>query len=310
MLINYHNHTPTGTVLVPWGWTTEKSPNDEGLVAIAQRYSALNGYAWKYALYAVSGNTRDWAYGELGIPAYVVELKGTDFVSTCVEINRAITDNVKAIQLSLGISDRPYDRIRGPEVGDIPPPPDVSSGSMMRLEAPLSARRVRSTVHGAEVLIGKAGGPDTAWPVPAPDAPRGMGLPMTAADGAFDLALETGVAEIDTTGFAAGEYYAVVRAVGPEGHWGPGKAIFFTVSPGPEPMETPAPSDTPSPTATETPTMAPTPTIGPSSTPEPTPTEGPGPSPTPGTVPTSTPVPTVSLPCNCELFLPWSRAWR
>ncbi len=313
MLINFHNYTPTGTVLVPWGWTTRKSPNDEGLVAIAQRYTLLNGYAWSYSLYPVSGNTRDWGYGELGIPAYVVELRGSDFVSTCAEIDRVIEDNVPAVLLSLGISDRPYDRIRGPEVAAILPPAEVEAGSLLRIDVRIDARRVRSTVFGAEVMVGRAGGTGggtggPTWPLPAPDAARGSALPMSPVDGSFDLAIETGAVEIDTTGLAPGEYYAVVRAVDPAGHWGPEGAIFFTVladtSPGPTETPTPAGtvptpdatlSATPSrePTATATPTLEPT--IGPSSTPEPTSIIR----------PSATATPTESKPCKCEVHFPW-----
>lgn len=312
MLINYHSYTPTGTVLVPWGWTTRKSPNDEGLVAIAQRYTALNGYGWSYSLYPVSGNTRDWGYGELGIPAYVVELRGRDFVPTCAEVDRVIEDNVPAVLLALGISDRPYDRIRGPEVVAIIPPAPVEAGSPLRIEARLDARRVRSTIHGAEVLVGRAGGTGDAgggpspWPLPAPDAPRGSGIPMLPVDGAFDLAIESGEVEVDTAGLEAGEYYAIVRAVDPVGHWGPERAIFFTVLPGSDPTASATP--TPSPTASPSPSGSPEPS--PSGTPSGTPTAGtpgtPEPTPTPADVPSATAAP----PCTCELFLPWGRVDR
>ncbi len=73
-LINLHNYT-SGVILVPWGWTTANSANNAQLEAIAYKMSTYNSYGVQHALYPVSGNTRDWAYGELGIPAYVASWK-------------------------------------------------------------------------------------------------------------------------------------------------------------------------------------------------------------------------------------------
>ena len=57
---------------MPWGWTTALSPNNAQLVAIAEKFitqTTAPVYNWEFPLYPVSGNTRDWGYGELGIPS-------------------------------------------------------------------------------------------------------------------------------------------------------------------------------------------------------------------------------------------------
>ncbi|MEI2688988.1 MAG: M14 family zinc carboxypeptidase [Anaerolineae bacterium] len=66
-LINLHNYVGGGVILVPWGWTTALAPNNAQLVAITQKmrtYTTSPVYNWQYSLYPVSGNTRDWAYGD------------------------------------------------------------------------------------------------------------------------------------------------------------------------------------------------------------------------------------------------------
>ena len=61
--------------LYPWGWTGSLAPNDADLGNIARHMSAVNaggnGYDahTSYNLYAVDGDTVDWAYGERGIAA-------------------------------------------------------------------------------------------------------------------------------------------------------------------------------------------------------------------------------------------------
>ena len=71
-MINFHNYTSPGTMLYPWSWTEARAPNYEGLSTIAAQYAAPIGYVTKNSLYPVSGDARDWAYGELGIPGYVI----------------------------------------------------------------------------------------------------------------------------------------------------------------------------------------------------------------------------------------------
>jgi len=83
MMINFHNVTLPGKVLVPWGWSRSPSPNDAELFAIARRYGAGNGYESQYALYPASGETRDWAYGELGNPGLRHRAGGRGLSSPC-----------------------------------------------------------------------------------------------------------------------------------------------------------------------------------------------------------------------------------
>ena len=134
LLINLHNVTE-GVVLVPWGWTTALSPNNAQLVAIAEKFitqTTAPVYNWQYSLYPVSGNTRDWGYGELGIPSYVIELYGDDFFSSCSLLPGIISNMLPVLKYAALISDLPYQRVYGPDARNVataptPLPPAIRS---------------------------------------------------------------------------------------------------------------------------------------------------------------------------------------
>ncbi len=237
MMINFHNATWPGTTLVPWGWTTERSANDEGLWAIGERYSLHNGYRTQYSLYPVSGNTRDWGYGELGIPAYVIELQGRDFVSPCIELPVVLRQNREAIEMSLALSDLPYQRIRGPEVARASvEPARVRAGQRVRVRARVSDLRAGAdALAEARLSIGQSGGL-TVGQLPGPGLPPEAGLPMQAEDGAFDEVSEWVTLSLDTSELQPGSYYLVLRGRdaaaredGQSGFWGNPRAVGLEI---------------------------------------------------------------------------------
>lgn len=229
LLINFHNATWPGTMLVPWGWTTEKSPNDAELWAIAERYTAFNSYVIQYSLYPVSGNTRDWSYGELGIPSYVIELQGDDFVSACAELPGIIQQNLDGITAMLSLADRPYTRIRGPEVTRVEVHPAGAAGDVAIVARATDLRTGGGLVAGAELTLAPAGGAPDGWPLPGGGVEPGMGLPMAAADGAFDGRSEDVAARVPVAGLDAGRYLATVRAVDADGNWGTAHAVWIEI---------------------------------------------------------------------------------
>ena len=234
LLVNFHNATWPGTMLVPWGWTEAKSPNDTDLFAIATRYAAFNGYKTQYSLYPVSGNTRDWGYGELGIPAYVVELQGRDFVSPCVELPGILRQNLPAIEMLLGLADRPYERIRGPEVARASvSPPRVVAGGSVRLRARVTDLRAGGeAVAEVRLSVGRIGGL-AAGDLPAPGLAADAGLAMQAEDGAFDERSEWVVLDLDTSGLLPGRYYLALRGrdamISEPSNWGAAQALWLDV---------------------------------------------------------------------------------
>jgi hypothetical protein len=232
ILINFHNATNPGTVLMPWGWSQSRTPNDADIMAIASQYASFNRYKTQYALYPVSGNTRDWGYGELGIPSYVIELQGREFITSCDELPDVIESNLAPLQLMLNLSDRPYIRINGPEATAVQAPAMVRQGEPVTIRARLDESRAgRQAITGAEVLVSRFGGFDAGALYPDPGRPTGQGLAMAAADGAFNSSIENAVLELDTTGLAPGRYYIVTRGRDVNGNWGAGVATFLDVLP-------------------------------------------------------------------------------
>lgn len=230
-LINFHNATYPGTVLVPWGWTEDPSPNDADLLAIGQRYAMHNGYNVQYSLYPVSGNTRDWSYGVLGIPSYVIELQGATFVGPCTELAGVIAHNLPPLRLVAGLADRPYRRINGPEVSWLRGPEAVTQGDTARIVARLSELRSGGqTVSEARLAIAAPGGaaPEGAT---APGAGPDAGWAMAPRDGAFDERTETAVLELDTSDLPPGRYYLTVRGADDGARWGAAEAVWLDVAP-------------------------------------------------------------------------------
>ncbi|NLF37988.1 hypothetical protein GX586_00995, partial [bacterium] len=79
ILVSLHSYSEL--VLWPWGYGSAVAPNNAGLQRIGQKFTTYNSYTPQKAsqLYYASGDSVDWAYGALGIPAYTFEC-GTTFI--------------------------------------------------------------------------------------------------------------------------------------------------------------------------------------------------------------------------------------
>jgi hypothetical protein len=219
ILLNYHNATVPGTVLIPWGWTDEPSPNDYELRMIGNRLARDPGYEVRNALYPVSGNTRDWGYGELGVPSFVIELEGDDFFTSCAVLPEVIGGQIGPLETALGLADRPYLRIQGPEVLSVTVGTDPH-------EIRASARGTGPIEAAEAVLASPDGEPIDA--LPGLDAPEGAGIPMTATDGVLDSPSEDVTLDIDALALGPGRHLVVVRASG-QGAWGIAHAAWVTI---------------------------------------------------------------------------------
>jgi murein tripeptide amidase MpaA len=71
-------HSYGDFIIVPWGHTSAKAPNDTQLRALGAAMAESNGYrvgtGSETVGYGVSGTTDDMAYGELGIASYTYEI--------------------------------------------------------------------------------------------------------------------------------------------------------------------------------------------------------------------------------------------
>lgn len=226
-LINLHNVVSGGMILVPWGWTTALAPNNAQLVAITQKMRTTTTspvYNWQYSLYAVSGNTRDWAYGELGIPAYVIELDGNDFFTSCGLLPNVVNNMLPLLKYAATISDRPYMRVYGPDARTVAASPaSLPSGSSLTVTAQINdTQNGNQAIAAAELFLVRRGGVTPGDP--------GTGTAMAAVDGGFNASVESVTATLSTAGLGRGRYVTLVRGKDAGNNWGPFSAASFEVS--------------------------------------------------------------------------------
>ncbi|PZS06140.1 MAG: hypothetical protein DLM69_00375, partial [Candidatus Chloroheliales bacterium] len=302
--------------LYPWGWTGSPAPNGADIANIGQHMSASNAYPPGNSyqscqppncLYSVSGDSIDWAYGVLGIPAYTPEVSGNGFFPSYSYSQNTIWPENRGQLLYLAkIARTPYLTTRGPDTSNVATNPmTVTQGTPSNLSATInyawSNNSYAQNVAAAEYYV------DT------PPWVGGTAIPMNGTFGGAQTVPVT--ATVDTSGLTVGRHILLVRGRGVNDYqglhsWGPITAAFLDVLPNGGATPTPGPSNTPTLTntpapATSTPTSTPIPTATRTSTPLPaTNTPLPAtntpvpPTNTPGG-PTSTPVPTnTTAPTN------------
>ena len=111
-------HTYSELILYPWGYTRDpiETHVDQITFSTMANYMAeQNGYTPQQAaeLYPTTGDTTDWAYGELGIFAFTYELSpaspfGGAFYPKPDVFDRALPDNYAALLLAIGLANDPY----------------------------------------------------------------------------------------------------------------------------------------------------------------------------------------------------------
>ncbi len=113
-------HTFSELILYPWGHTYDGIGNEKDYNAFQKMATTMaewNHYTAEQAssLYIASGDTTDWAYGELGIFAFTFELSpssdtfGTDgFYPGETLIQKVFNDNLQPCLYLLRLADNPY----------------------------------------------------------------------------------------------------------------------------------------------------------------------------------------------------------
>lgn len=212
-------HSFSNLVLWPWGNIEAPAPNRDDLQAIGDKFATYNGYTScqpSLCLYLTNGASDDWAYGELGIPAFTFEI-GDDFMPSYSEIDaRQWPDNAPAFFYATKIARTPYQTIHGP---------DVLGLSVAGAEPSLTLTATLNDANNGNLPIAAAHYTiDTPpWVLNTPPTP------LVAADGAFDAPIETVTGTIDTSGLTTARHTLFVRGRDRAGNWGPVTAVFFEV---------------------------------------------------------------------------------
>lgn len=220
-------HSDSQLVLWPWGDTTTVAPNGTALQSLGRKLAYFNGYTPEQSvgLYPTSGTTDDFAYGELGVAAYTIEL-GTAFFEPCSTFTgTTLPQNQAALLYALRVARAPYQLGSGPDSLSLSAPASVATGATLTLSATADSTRFNNS-NGTEPSRAVAG---AEYFVDTPPWAGGMGQAMTATDGMFSSPQETVRATLATTGLSAGRHTIYVRARNSAGTSGPVSALFVTV---------------------------------------------------------------------------------
>ncbi len=224
-------HSYSELVLWSWGFTANPTGNALALQTLGRKFAYFNDYYPEQAigLYPTDGTTDDFAYGELGLPAYTFEL-GTSFFQSCgVFESTILPDNLEALVYAAKAVRTPYRIAAGPEALDLALTENlVAPGAVVTLTATINDTRY-SNANGTEptqtILAAEAYIDAPDWITTTTPAP----IPMAPVDGAFNSTVESVEAAVDTTGLPMGRHLVYVRGQDAAGNWGTYSAVFLYV---------------------------------------------------------------------------------
>lgn len=217
-------HSYSELVLWPWGFTSQATGNGTALQTLGRKLAFFNGYEPDQAigLYATDGTTVDFAYGELGVASFVVEL-GTSFFQDCQSFeDRIFPDNLNLLIYGAKACDAPYQRPAGPDAVNLQVA--FSGYASGTLTATLNDTRYEDQ-NGSEPSQDIA----QAWySLEGPPATAAQSHAMTAVDGSFDASVEDVEAAVQFSN--SGKHALFVQGVDGDGNWGVASSTFVYVA--------------------------------------------------------------------------------
>ena len=224
-------HSYGELVLWPWGFTGSEAPNGAALTTLGRKLAYLNGYtpSQAFELYPSDGTTDDFAYGELGLASYTLEL-GTGFFQDCAAFQSTILpDNLHALTYAAKVARTPYLAPAGPDALDLSVTPEATmAGRVVRLTASIDDTRysARSGTEPTQNIVAAEYYLDVPpWVTDVSSPP----IAMRAQDGAFDAAEELVEAAFSTLRLDNGSHTLFVRGQDDAGNWGPFSAVSFEI---------------------------------------------------------------------------------
>ncbi|MDD2695758.1 MAG: M14 family zinc carboxypeptidase, partial [Anaerolineales bacterium] len=226
-------HSYSNLVLWPWGFHDSPPPNGAALQTLGRKLAFFNAYAPRqaYDLYRTDGTSDDYAYGELGLPAFTIEM-GSAFFENCQTFEQTILpDNLEMLVYAGKAARAPYLLPSGPEAVDPQlTPAVVEVGQAVTLTITLDDTRFNQS-NGSEPTQAISIAQFTIGVPPWSDAAPSVAAPLIPVDGAFDTTSEDAWALIDTSSAPLGRSLVYVHAQDAAGNWGPVSAAFLTVLP-------------------------------------------------------------------------------
>lgn len=235
-------HSYSNLVLFPWGYTYDNAPNHDQLKHLAYKFAYYNNYTPQKStsLYPTDGSTDDFAYGELGVPAFCFEM-GTNFHENCSYFESTIwPGNKPALLRGIKLARRPYMDTYGPEVSfnSIPRNPVNPTVPMIvnvniddTLHSTYAGGIASQNISGYRYSFDKPSWIEGANPI---TVNRNMNAPKS------DVMFAINVSHL-----SPGKHMLFVEGRDADGNWGVPTAAWFTVGTAPSP--TPGPTPTPQP---------------------------------------------------------------
>lgn len=214
-------HNPFQVIGSPWAHTPSPAPNQSGLAAIGGKLSSLSGYPYDQthdSIYLMTGSAEEWVYGELGAPAFIVELGGDHMPPLARVDDTFLPEMQPLLSYAAKIARTPYALARGPEASAVTV---VDLGGSFQVEAQIDdSGNGAQAVTEAEVYAGVP-----PWQAGA------IATSLSPVDGAFDSAIEAVSGALDVSGLADGRHLVYVRGRDAGADWGPVSAAFVDVGP-------------------------------------------------------------------------------
>jgi len=224
LLITLHSYGEL--ILWPWGWTNLQTPNDTQLATLGYKFGFFNGYTpnQSYNLYKTTGDTDDFAYGELGIAAYTFEL-GTEFFEGCDRFENTIyPQNLNALIYAAKAARRPYQNPSGPESINLSIEPDtVIHGTPFTMTAVADNNRYTVGISTQNISAGR-------YSIDSPSWITGTNTyEMQPVDFEFNESVEDIFGIVGTNDLSLGTHTIFIESQDTDGHWGVTSAAFVHI---------------------------------------------------------------------------------
>jgi len=227
-------HSYGDLIFYHWAWTVAPAPNQVGLRTLARKFGFFNDYQVCQSgetgcLYQVSGNSDDWAYGELGLPAYTFEM-GTTFFESCSYFeDQILPDQIPVLLYAFKATRLPYQNPAGPESIELNLiAQHLVRGTSINLSFTADDSRYSSAGWGQEPSQSIAA---ARYSLDAPSWVSGtQTVSLQPEDGVFDSSREDFQITIDTGDLALGRHTIFVESLDASGNWGVPSARFFWIS--------------------------------------------------------------------------------
>ena len=212
-------HSYGNMVLRPWAFMGDAPPNEESLKAIGDKLAGLSGYhscRSPECLYFSGGTTDDWAYGELGIPAFTFEIgmeeEGFRPPYTVIDAHQW-PENRAAFLYAARIARAPYQLAHGPDAVNLAVVVNPGGEATAEVLIESSGEIVKSAEYSIDVPFWNPG--VEPQPMNALDDQAGISMAFTA--------------DLDTGILATGRHTIFVRGSDGDGNIGPTSAAFFEI---------------------------------------------------------------------------------